>query len=121
MQRLTQVFTTCRAIEAAQRERIAEASGADEMVSDDSSEALVSPGRLQNMVRAFPLVASLLVGVIMVVGQYAGVRVPLYPFQDSPCAPCRCDDGRLVACPDGLDDVGATALELQNKGENFEG
>ena len=121
-----QVFTTCRAIEAAEHERMAAAaSGANRAGADEagagakraqSQDGIIKPRTLRRLVWAFPIVSLLCVGAVMVFSQYAGDTV-LYPFPNNdPCAPCRCSgDGRLQMCPDFLDEV-ASILDLSNCG-----
>ena len=119
MQRLTQVFTTCRAIEAAQRERMAEAAAEPSTSpSDAPDETFVPSHRLKSCVRAFPIVTLALTGAIMATQSLYSESMWLYPFNvnSNECAPCYCKgDGRLT-CPRFLRELGPGYLDLGGKG-----
>ena len=76
------------------------------------------PGRLRNLLRAFPVVALALVGAIMTTQSLHSERMELYPFNVNrdECAPCYCHDGRLTECPKLVGEV-TTKLYLNGNGE----
>ena len=118
-ERLTQVFTTCRAIEAAQRERMAEAAAEPSTSpSDAPDETFVPSHRLKSCVRAFPIVTLALTGAIMATHGLYSESMWLYPFNvnSNKCAPCYCKgDGRLTTCPKLVGEL-TTWLDFSNKG-----
>ena len=70
---------------------------------------------LRNLIRGFPFVALLCVGVSVYISLFTG-DVMLYSLLNSKCPPCGCNSkGQLVMCPEFLDDV-VVKLDLEKKG-----